>query len=157
MKWLGLGRRQSKPGKPETPVLREPEARLVDVFIYAGYAAAVRNRLGPMIVDQRPSGEDIVALTFEFDATSDEIAERMARRAVERVGLDDCVVGVRRRRSVRDPAYRDRQMIAKLEGVRDQLLAAGRETAEVEEAIAYHARRVAAVEIGDRLLDDQLR
>lgn len=99
MRWLGLGRRESKRGKSKTPELAIPEPRLVDVYVYAGYVAAVRNRLGPMIVDERPAGEDIVALTFEFDATSDEIAERMGRRAVERVGLSDCILGSKTRRA----------------------------------------------------------
>lgn len=88
MRWLGLGRRESKRGEPTTPVvqLREPEPRLVEVVIDAAYVAAVENRLGPMVLGRRPA-QGGVGLLFEFDATSDEIAERMGFRAVNRIGI----------------------------------------------------------------------
>ena len=87
-RWLGLGRRESKAGgEPTTPQLREPVPRLVEVVVDDAYVNAVVNRLGPMVLGRRPAREGGVGLLFEFDATSDAIAERMGRRAVNRIGI----------------------------------------------------------------------
>lgn len=137
MRWLGLGRRESKRGKPEPPELATPETWLVDVRIDRRYYTAAKNHLDEMIVaaNMKPRssagticqrcghvGRDpwVVGvvepncsrcggaavpleceITFEFDATSDELAERMGRRAVERVGLD--VLASRARRGSLSP------------------------------------------------------
>lgn len=89
--------RRRKRETPASPELREPERRLVVVVVDGAYAAAVRNHLGPMVLVSSPvPGRDAVALTMEFDATSDEIAERMGRRAVERVGVEVVSSSVKR-------------------------------------------------------------
>lgn len=81
-------RKRRREPEPQAVELVEPVARLVDVYVLDAYVAAVRDRIGSLIVDERRLRDSrFVALTMEFDATSDEIAERMGRRAVERIGI----------------------------------------------------------------------